>query len=245
MANAAVAQAFENTWGYLFNKSIKSEEEFKTTLYKQAAILCRKNYAKKGTKGLPIPHNKNFLIGKLQEVRTVEKSVLENVLAMLPGINRYIFVLHCIAGFDQKMIASITGYKMAVVDAALTAEEQNIVRALDQLSEDVPAPIDLEKEIQQYRENVDLPEKYQKQIIANIDALVKPYEKKKIIRGSLYVAGAIGLAAVVCIVGASIGKKDTEITFTATDSSAGSVTQSDDVAQNDEQPDTGESKLVR
>lgn len=241
MANAAVVQAFENTWGYLLNKSIKSEEEFEITLYKQAAILCRKNYTKKGAKGLPIPQNKNFLIGKLQTEKEAEKSVLENVLTMLPGINRYVFVLHRIAGFEEKMIASITGYKMAVVDAALAAEEQNIVRILEQLNEDAKTTINLENEIQQYQEKVDLPEEYQKQILARIDALVKPYEKKKMIRGSLYAAGAIGLAAVVCIIGASIGKKDNEITFTTTDPTAGSVTESA-VGTSDEAADAGESE---
>lgn len=47
VAYATVAHAFHITWSYLLNNCIKTEEDFKKTLYKQAAMICRRNFMKK------------------------------------------------------------------------------------------------------------------------------------------------------------------------------------------------------
>ncbi len=213
-ANVTVVHAFYNTWDYLFNNCIKSEEEFQNTLYKQAAILCRKAFVKKGMKGLAIPQGKNFVIAKWKEEYMAEVNPVDNLLAMFPGINRYIFVLHHIAEFDQDMIASITGYKMDIVEAALKAEEQNTARALEQLSKDMGRTVELKKEILKYQEEADLPENYRQQILSGIDAKVRPYEKKRMLRSGLYIAGAAVLAVVLGIAVFYAGKEPEEITFT-------------------------------
>lgn len=212
-AYVAVVHAFHNTWSYLLNNCMKTEEEFKTTLYKQAAMICRRNFMKKGMKGLPIPQGKNFAAVKLKDAYVADASALDNFLEMLPGLNRYLFVLHRIAGFDEKLIASITGYKDDVVKAALIAEKQNTARALEQLNKSVGMTVELEKEILRYQETAHLPEKYQKQILAGIDISIKPYEKKQMMRTVIYAACAVGLIVLIGIFLASYNKEETEITF--------------------------------
>lgn len=212
-AYAAAVQAFHNTWSYLFNHCIKTDEDFRITLYKQAAMICRRNFMKKGTKGLPIPHNKNFLVTKLNDAYEEEASPLDNFLGMLPGLNRYIFVLHRIAGLDESMIASITGYKTDVVNAALTAEMQNTAKALELLNKKVGMAVDLDKEILRYCETAYLPGNYQRRITEDIAAFAKPYEKKHRIRVMAYIAGALLLALFAGIFVASYSKEEPEITF--------------------------------
>lgn len=246
MAKGTVVDAFQNTWPYLLNNCIKTEEEFKTTLYRQAAILCRRGFMKKGMKGLPAPQNQNFLITKLKESYAPEASPLDNLLEMLPGLNRYLFVLHRIAGFDEKIIASITGYKKDVVAAALAAEEQNTERALELLNKNMGIDVDLEKEILRYQETAYLPEKFQQQIAANIEVLVKPYEKKRMIRKGLYAVCAAALVVVLCIVGISSSKKKTDPSFTETTEDTDSENHTENTAadtKNGEETGTGTEEM--
>lgn len=247
-ANETVVQAFRGTWDYLLNKSIKSEEEFQTMLHKQAAILCRRNFMKKGMKGLPIPQNKNFLVAKWKEECSVGTVALDNLLNMLPDLNRYLFVLNQIAGFDEKMIGSITGYKKDVIMAVWTAEEQNTERALELLHKK-GLKVDLEKEILQYRELAHLPEKYQKQILAEIDRLVKPYEKKHMQRIVLNIACAVGVVLLIGVFIAAYNKEEKEITFSSGTESQG-TTQSEEAESSEteetesSEDDAGESGIV-
>ena len=225
-ANETVVQAFRSTWDYLLNKSIKSEDEFQTMLHKQAAILCRRNFMKKGIKALPIPQNKNFLATKWKEEGSADMAAMDNLLKMLPELNRYLFVLHRIAGFNEKMIGAITGYKNDVVKAALAAEVQNLEKALEQINKQAGKTVDLDQEILQYRETADLPEKYQQQILEEINWRVKPYEKKRMMRIVLYIACTIGAALLIGLFVASYNKKEPEITF-----SSGTESQEDSMSE--------------
>lgn len=216
-AYAAVLQAFGNTWSYLLNSCMKTEEDFKTTLYRQAAMICRRSFMKKGMKGLTVPQSKNFLAAKLKDAYAADASPLDNFLESLPELNRYLFVLHRIAGFDEKIIASITGYKNDVVKAALSAEKKNTGKALEQLNKKVGITVDLEKEILRYQETAYLPETYQQQILAGIDAIIKPYEKKRLLHTIFYGICAVGLVVLMGMFVASYNKKEPEITFSEPD----------------------------
>ncbi len=250
-ANETVVQAFRNTWDYLLNKSIKSEDEFQTMLHKQTAILCRRHFMKKGMKGLPIPQNKNFLVAKWKEECLAGASAMENLFKMLPELNRYLFVLNRIAGFDEKMIGAVTGYKNDVVKAALTAEVQNLARALEQIQKPKGVTVNLDREILRYMETAHLPEKYRQQILAEIEWIVKPYEKKRMLRIVLYVACAVGAALLIGIFVAAYNRKEPEITF-----SSGTVSQGDRTSKESEniegdesetgisEDDAGESNIV-
>lgn len=217
-ANAAVVQAFSNTWGYLLNGCIPSEEAFHKALLKNAALICRKNFIKKGMKSLPIPSNKNFLVLGITPVSpAANASALETLLCSLPNLNRYIFALHRVAGFDKKMISSITGYKAQIVDLALEAEHQNNSRLLEQIEKNTGLAINLENEILRYKEIAVLPDAYRTQIKEHIGVVVKPYESKRKKQTVLYTVGIAALAAIICIAGISIsnnGKKTTTEHFT-------------------------------
>ncbi len=238
-ANEAVVQAFRSTWDYLLNKSIKSEDEFQTILHKQAAMLCRRNFVKKGMKGLPIPQNKNFLVMKWKKEYSEGATAMDNLLNMLPDLNRYLFVLHQIAEIDEKMIRSITGYKNDVIMVAWTAEVQNIEKALELIYKKTGLRVDLEKEILRYRETVHLPEKYHKQILAEIDLLVKPYEKKLVQRIVLYSACVVGAVVIIGAFIAAYNKEETEITF-----STGTASQEDSTSEGTANSDENETNAV-
>lgn len=242
VAYATVAHAFHITWSYLLNNCIKTEEDFKKTLYKQAAMICRRNFMKKGMKGLPVPQGKNFVAIKLKDNYVVDASPLDNFLEMLPGLNRYLFVLHWIAGFDEKMIASTTAYKDDVVKAALAAEKQNTARALESLNKSVGMTVELEKEILRYQETAYLPEMYQQQILAGIDVNIKPYEKKRMIRTAIYVACTVGLIVLIGIFVAFYNKEETEITFSEKEAVSENETSSADTESGE--GDTTEAKSI-
>ena len=46
----------------------------------------------------------------------------------LPLAVRFVFILHRVAGLEKEAISEITGLKYSVIEALMTAEEQNIIR---------------------------------------------------------------------------------------------------------------------
>ncbi len=174
--------AFRNALDELFVLNIRCEEEFQKVLYKHAAILCRKRYARKGTKKLTVPQKRNFTIIKIEKEFELENGIVENLLAAMPPNNRFIFVLHRIAEFDEMLISTITGYKRDMVEDALRAEECNLARILDAMNQGMGLDINLQDEISAYRNAAELPEEYREKMLNQIELILSPFRKRKIKR---------------------------------------------------------------
>lgn len=179
-ADEIVVQAFGNTWGNVLNKTIQTEEEFRTSVLKNAALLCRKKIMKKGMKSFPLPKDKNFhlIVGNINDY-TYDTPAMEILLNTLPVIQRFIFSMHYIAGFDENMIAVITGYKEHVVENALEAEQVNNVKIFEKIENKSGLKVNLESELLRYKETMELEKNSFEQAKTRIEMLTKPYEKKR------------------------------------------------------------------
>lgn len=59
-ADNACVHVFKNTWDYLLNGKIATEEEFTDFVIKKAVNHCKNKITKSNSKAFKIPQNKNF-----------------------------------------------------------------------------------------------------------------------------------------------------------------------------------------
>lgn len=212
---SAVVQTFGSAWSTLLKGGFKTEDDFKESLLKSAAIICRKKFIRKGAKSLPVPQNKNFLItGKIPVATDDDSTAFEQFLNAMPGINRYLFVLHRIAGLDEKKISSITGYKMNIVTTALDAEEQNNTRIISQIEAATGEALDIDGAIDEFKSEANLPDSVLTAMHDEIGTLVKPCEKSRKKKKIWLLIGCVALAAILIAIIASSTNKQTQLTFT-------------------------------
>lgn len=205
-AENAVVWVFRHIWRDLLAGRIKSEEEFRQKLLAEAAIYCRRKCQKKGHPSLPVPVQRNFYIAAGKS-RMAGQNAWEAMQLSLPLAGRFVFMLHRVAGFDKRNISEITGLSYSVVEAAMDAEEQNIVRIYDLMGKgsDIDAGACFEQEIKEAVANAALSETTQKQILDSIDVLAAPLEKE-IRKKKLIKAGIATAAVLMAVVFAAIGK---------------------------------------
>lgn len=205
-AEKAVIWAFRHIWGDVLTGQIQMEEDFRRELLEKAAIYCRRKCQKKGQASLPVPVQKNFHI-------TVEKNNIEGqnvwktMQLSLPLAGRFVFILHRVAGLEKEAISKITGLKYSVIEALMTAEEQDIIRIYGIMGREIigNAGAGLEQEIQEAVTGAELSEITQKQILDSIDVLVVPLEKEARKKKLIHI-GIVTVAVLIIVVLVSIGK---------------------------------------
>ena len=205
-ADTAVVQAFQNTWSLLLDGSIQTKEEYEKQLIHQVSVCCRKKITKKGQKMLPLPPNKNFrVITEQIHLSDSTNPEMDSVLRSLPLAGRFVFVLHQIAGFSQKEIASAAGIPEKTVGLALEAQQQNVERifaAVFQNSSDYSrkAADILDEAVITGKQEAQLSESKKKEILESIDKVTAPFEKKQKKKILIGTSAAILFAAVLCAV---------------------------------------------
>ena len=203
-ANHAVSAAFKQTWEHLLDGSIQTESEFREKLFGKAAAYCISKTGRKGQNKLPLPVGKNFLITE-RDVKISENHAVESILRSLPLAGRYVFVLHQIAGFQQKEIARMTGLNEKMAGLALEAEPKNVACVLSAISQESgdysrQAPDLLDEEMIRGVQEAVLPQPQKDQILESITPYVAPLEKKR----KQKMAACFGGALLAVVLGVAI-----------------------------------------
>ena len=173
-----------------------SEEDFQEIALKQAGLLCRKPLLRKKDNSLPVPKDKNFVIAP-SAFKTLDlfDSAIEQFLFSLPDLQRYLFALHRIAGFDESKIAIITGYRLSVIAAALKAEEMNTTHLAERISTQMGLTVNIENELQRFIETSEPSEAFSAELDSLIHSRTEALHKRK----KRKLAWLIGAAALVCV----------------------------------------------
>lgn len=128
-ADNACVQVFKNSWDYLLNGKIETEREFSDFVIKKAVNHCKNKVAKSNNKAFKIPVNKNFGATQYSADSIVtDGDACDQILASLPPLHRFIFVLYSYANWSEEEIAELLHTKPDVVKAALDAEQINLDR---------------------------------------------------------------------------------------------------------------------
>ena len=128
-ADNACAYVFKNAWDYILDGKIETEKDFTDYVVKKAVSHCKNKFAKSNNKAFKIPMNKNFGATQYASESVVTEGELhEQLLASLPPLHRFIYVLHSIGEWSEEEIAELIHTKPDVIKAALDAEQMNLDR---------------------------------------------------------------------------------------------------------------------
>lgn len=128
-ADNACVHVFKNTWDYLLNGKIATEEEFAEFVIKKAVNHCKNKITKSNNKAFRIPQNKNFAATQYSANTVItEGDACEQILANLPPLHRFIYVLSAYTKWSDADIAELIHTKSEVIKTALDAEQNNLDR---------------------------------------------------------------------------------------------------------------------
>lgn len=210
-ACAVAAAAFKEAWHYLRSSNIATEDKFTQYVLMKTVSLCKGKTCQKNPRAFRIPFNKSFLLPVNLVVKDDRADELAFLLGNLPAMQRYIFVLHTVCGFDALQIGRVMKCEAGIIAAAMEAEPFNFER-LQHLS--------TKNYIRSYEELTaafsaganDLPPltAIDEQVAATIDAIATPVEKKAkkakrtaCVTGALICACLLIVALIICLPGSS------------------------------------------
>ena len=200
-ADNACVHVFKNAWDYLLDGKIETEQDFTDFVVRKAVSHCKNKFSKSNNKAFKIPMNKNFGATQYSKDSVVTTgSAEEQILASLPPLHRFIYVLSSIGEWSEEEIAELLHTKPDVIKAALDAEQTNLDRltyAIKQKTDE-----DASISVQEFHTllvdgiaAIQIPHAIDIVIILAIDAIADPIAekaKKKMMK--------IGLTSIVSII---------------------------------------------
>ena len=124
-ADSACIHIFKNMWQLVGDGKIESEREFRDAVINKAVNYCKIRIAKGDSKAFKIPQNKNFTVSAYESYGDGNYSSL---LAALPPIHRFIYVLDAYLGWSEDEIAEVLFTKADSVRLALECRQSNFDR---------------------------------------------------------------------------------------------------------------------
>lgn len=128
-ADNACVHVFKSAWNYLLDGKLAAEEEFTEFVIRKAVNHCKNKITRSNNKAFKLPQNKNFAATQYSENTVVaEGDACDQILASLPPLHRFIYVLSSACKWSEEEIAELLHTKPDVVKTALDAEQINLDR---------------------------------------------------------------------------------------------------------------------
>lgn len=202
-ANSITVAVFKEAWQYIRSSKVNTEKEFSEYVLLKAIGLCKAKAHQKNPKAFRIPHNKNFLLPVNLYVKDDFADELAYLMANLPVMHRYIFVLHCVCGFDALQIGRIMKCPSEMIVSAIEAEAINFERLQKLSSKKYGLTYDeIVQDITASEESLAVPVSVEEQIAAEIDAIAKPAEEKA--KKTKYTVSVITVLISACLLIAAL-----------------------------------------
>ena len=132
-ASAAVSAALRETWSNLKRAKLSTPDQFTTLALTRVAEQCKKQTLQKSPKALRVPHGRNVALPDNLPIKDSFSSETDYILANLPVLHRYVFILSTLGSMTPMQIAGLLQLDLDLVENSIAAQEDNI-RKLQALS---------------------------------------------------------------------------------------------------------------
>ena len=227
-APEATVYAFRNGWACIKAEKLTTDSRFEQMLLRKTADYAKRRMLKTDSRAFRLPHNRNFLLPSDTAPITDTENVLEAVLAALPLMQRFVFVLYTAGGMDLRAIADRCKLDEHTTVAVLEAIRTNVNRLTRKLGE--AYGYDALVEMMSERKGEAVPATVDTRVADSIHRIADPIEKR--LRKRIVTIGSSALAALILIGGivwlSTIGNPyaDTD-TVVATDTDTNDTTDTD------------------
>ena len=196
-APEATAYAFRNGWACIKAEKLTTDSQFERMLLRKTADYAKRQMLKMDNRAFRLPHNRNFLLPSDVAPLTETENVLETVLAALPLMQRFVFVLYAAGGLDLRSIADRCKLDERTTVTVLEAVRTNVNRLTRKLGE--AYSYDALVEIMGERKGEAIPTVVDTRVADSIHRIADPIEKR--LRKRITTISGGVLAAVILISG--------------------------------------------
>ena len=230
-ASAAVATALRETWSNLKAAKLNTPDQFTALVLGRTVEQCKRLTLQKNPKALRVPHGRNVTLPDTLPIKDSFSSETDYILANLPVLHRYVFVLSTLAALPAMQIAKLLQVDLGLVEDMIGAQEENIAK-LQKLSSkgydsSLPQLVALLA--------LPAPDALNASCLETIDAIAAakaPALKKQQITQAIIIAVALLVVLAIVVLGimAVENGDDTDPTFTSSTSNNSTNTQTDNTA---------------
>ena len=204
-ADRAAIYVFNRTWSEIVNGRITSEEEVSSFVTRRAVTYCKGKVYKQNKKAFRVPANCNFIHTYEAGSMKFHGDLYEIILSNLPVFQRFLYVIHAIAGYSEEELAKLFVVKAKIVKKALEDEEANVLRIVAitekslKMKEDMDVAI-FHETIARKALEVQVSEQVEEAAKQDIKEVCLPIQKERKKRQLQILAAACAGMLVFCIV---------------------------------------------
>ena len=180
MAESATIWVYRFGWGEIKTLELETVAEFEKLMLQRVVGYCKKRTIKHNSKAFHVPENRNFNIKIVDSIKMDKKSLEEMVLNQFSDLQRYIYVLHTIAKYEDSEIESVVNLKGQILQLAINAESRNmdvILQAVGMAS--LADYKDITLKIIDTVNSIQVPQRVDDEVNKVIEQIVKPIIEKE------------------------------------------------------------------
>ena len=202
MAESATIWVYRFGWGEMKSLEMETEAEFEKLMIQRVVGYCKKRTLQKNAKAFHVPSNRNFNINITSPIKDTGVNVEESVLAQFSDLQRYIFVLHTVAKYENSEIEKVVNLKKPLLEMAIEAEKKNIDVILESM--EINGLADHKGIVLQVIDtanSITVPQRVDDEVNKVIGYIVEPIEKRQKKQMLLIIIAIV----IVCIVLLGVG----------------------------------------
>lgn len=201
-ATEAVSKIFMSIWNDMKTSHVEKEADFTNLVIRKTADYCKQVTAKKNSKAYKIPADKNFVISSVSIKKEENDSIETYVLATLPELHRFIFVLHTVLKVEKDVIKNLLKIDKDILNHVLDAERENVEKIIAGSKSDASASYEsIAEKLRKKETSISVPEKIDSEVKKFAQAAEKPYKENK---RKKMIFGGLATVAVCAVVGIGV-----------------------------------------
>lgn len=201
-ATEAVSKIFMSIWNDMKTSHVEKEADFTNLVIRKTADYCKQVTAKKNSKAYKIPADKNFVISSVSIKKEENDSIETYVLATLPELHRFIFVLHTVLKVEKDVIKNLLKIDKDILNHVLDAERENVEKIIAGSKSDASSSYEsIAEKLRKKETSISVPEKIDSEVKKFAQAAEKPYKENK---RKKMIFGGLATVAVCAVVGIGV-----------------------------------------
>jgi len=204
-ADRAAIFVFSRAWEEIADGRIATEEEFCTFVTRRAVTYCKVKVSRQDKRAFRIPANCNFIHMYDAGSMNFHGDLYKIIILNLPVFQRFLYVIHTVAGYSEDELAKLFGIKVKIVKKALDEEAVNVSRIVALTEKYLKMKVNMDADmfhetIRRKASEAPVPEKIKKTVEKDIKNVCLPIQKKQKIKQIRLLAIVCAGIFIVCVV---------------------------------------------
>lgn len=208
-ADQAAIYVFARAWNEIVEGRITEEKELAQFAAQKAVTYCKGKVYRQSKRAFRVPANCNFIHNYDAGNMKFHGEPYEMILSNLPVFQRFLYVIHTVAGYSEEELAKLFNVKAKIIRKALEDEAANVSRIIALAEKNLETKVNMDidsfheaiaREALEYR----VPEQAEETVKKEIQKVCLPIQKKRKKKQFWIAAAACVCVIIFCVVAAGL-----------------------------------------